>query len=148
MTRMVVGLAAMVLMLSAAAPAEGATLTLVNETGRTLVPYPFDASAGQRVRDAANALDQGESAAIDVTGFDPVYVYEPGVSMTGTDANGFRIGLRLSETPPIVHYELFHYNVLPDQAGPAPILLDELEEDVTPYLPDLVMTVDANWKSS
>lgn len=132
-----------------ASSAQAITLTLVNETGRTLVPYPVNPATGEREQDLANALDQGQTALIDVAGFNPVYVFEPGINDADLEPNGFFIGLDLLGTPAMIQYKLFHYKVAPGQAGVDPTLqpslIEEEIEDVDAYLPNVVMTVDAHW---
>ena len=112
-------------------------LTLRNETGVTLTPYPVVTTPPppHREADSANQIPTNGSAEIDTRGFNPVY-YVPGISDVNR-ANGVYIGLQLDgdDDPFLIQYKVFHYKVPPGQAGhdPAkqPILLHSGVQEVT-----------------
>lgn len=122
------------------------TLTLVNQTGRTLTFFDVNASPPPS-RLQGGTLSNGGNSAIDPTGFNPVLAWEAGVSLTGTNANGFFIGLDLAGTPPRIQYKRFHYKVLPGLAGSdpslQPILLDQQIVELTEG--DITIVVDSGW---
>ena len=122
------------------------TLTLVNETGTTLTFYDVNESPPPS-RLPTDTIPDGGTLGIDPDGNNPVFAWGAGISLTGTDPNGFLIGLGLADTPSLIQYKLFHYKITPGEAGKdpdlQPILLDNVVVEVTEGEVEIV--VDAAW---
>ena len=91
-------------------------LRLVNQTGVTLTFYEVnDTPPPARLPDGT-IVNNGHFD-IDPDGFNPVFAWPAGISMTGTDPNGIYIGFALTDDPPLVQYKIFHYKVTPGTTG-------------------------------
>lgn len=125
------------------------TISLTNETGRVLTSYEVNPSPPP-ARLPADTVPDGGNFNIDPAGFNPVFAWDGGISLAGTDPNGFFIGLGLTETPPLIQYKLFHYKVTPGTPGsdPAlqPILLSEQVVEVTEG--EILIVVDGTWSAT
>ena len=84
---------------------------------------------------------------IDPAGYNPVFAWDDGISLGGTDPNGFQFVLELVDVPPLIQYKLFPYKVTPASEGKDPDLqpvllsneLSELTQD------DVFIVVNRNW---
>ena len=97
------------------------TITLCNGTGQTLTYYGVNEDPPP-ARLPMATIDPDATFSIDPAGYNPVFAWEAGISMTGTDPNGFLVGLALTETPPRIQYKWFHYKVTPGTPGKDPDL--------------------------
>ncbi len=124
------------------------TITLTNATGKALTSYEVNTSPPP-ARLPADTVPHAGTFNIDPAGFNAVFVWDGGISLTGMDANGFFIGLGLTETPPVIQYKQFHYKVTPGTAGsdPAlqPILLRDRVVEVTEG--DISIVVNSMWRA-
>lgn len=122
------------------------TITLVNNTGKMLTFYDVNQTPPPG-RLPAGTVPDGGNIKIDPAGFNPVFAWDAGISMTGTDPNGVFISLGLADIPPLIQYKVFHYKVAPGTAGknPAnqPILLEEQWFTVTEGA--VVIVIDGAW---
>jgi hypothetical protein len=122
------------------------TITLANETGETLTFYNVNETPPPS-RLPAGTIPDGGSFTIDPEGFNPVFAWDAGISMTGTDPNGLYIGLALTDTPPLIQYKVFHYKVTPGTVGSEedlqPIVVDQQVVEVTEGA--VVILVDSTW---
>jgi hypothetical protein len=105
-------------------------VTLNNQSGHALTPYPVKVTPPppHREADPANIILEAGTTPIDPHGFNPVF-YTTGISDV-SKANGIYIGLDLDDASPMmIQYKVFHYKVPPGEAGkdPAnqPILLHQ-----------------------
>ena len=76
----------------------GWTLTLRNETGQTLTFYDVNPNPPP-ARPPAGTVSNNGTFSIDLEGFNTVFAWDGGVSMTGTDPNGFFLGFDFSTDP-------------------------------------------------
>lgn len=125
------------------------TVTLLNRTGQTLTYYEVNLTPPpQRV--SAGTVAHGATFSIDPDGFNPVFAFDDGISLTGTDPNGFFIGLGLTGTPPAIQFKLFHYKVAPGTAGAVasrqPIELMNRVVEVSPE--DVLIIVGSDWNAT
>ena len=137
------------LMFLVVSPAQAQTLMLSNQTERTLVPYRFSKVPGELLRDFDNRIEPGEEAEIDISGSNLIFTDES-FSTTGTEINGFFLGFGLSDSPPVIQYKLIHYRVPPGQNGKdpskGPIIINQVNEDVSSLLPDILMIVHSGYQ--
>ena len=124
-------------------------ITLANETGATLTFYEVNATPPPG-RISAGTVLTGGTFNIDPTGYNPVFAWDGGIAMAGTNPNGFFIGLGLTETPPVLQYKLFHYKVPPGMEGSdakvQPVLLDQNLLNVVEG--DVTIVVDSSWTAT
>jgi hypothetical protein len=122
--RLVVPAILVALAVSVSSCSEDYTVTLVNNGGIDLVPYPVVTSPPppHREADPANAIPGGSSAPIDPGGFNPLYHH-------ADSELGFIVQLALDDDPAQILVVLHRYTVPPGQEGtdPAlqPVKLDE-----------------------
>lgn len=125
------------------------SLGLSNETGVTLTFYDVNATPPPSRLPAGTVTNLG-TGNVDPDGYNPVYAWDAGISLTGTGPNGFHIGLALTDDPPFLQYKLFHYKVTPGTAGKdpdsQPLLLDNRVVELTPE--DITIVVDDAWVMS
>ncbi len=122
------------------------TITLTNGTGHTLTFYEVNATPPP-ARLPSSTVADGGTVTIDPDGYNPVFAWAGGISMTGTAPNGFFLGLGLTESPPLLQYKVFHYKVPPGEAGADPSLQPiELVNEVHELTPEeALLTVDSDW---
>ena len=143
-------LAFCVVILSTAEEAIAAwTITLHNETGQTLTFYDVN-TIPPPSRLPAGTVPNSGTFNIDPAGFNTVFAWDAGISMTGTAPNGFFIGFDLSTDPGFIQYKRFHYKVTPGTPGTdptlQPILLQQEIFEVAEG--DIDITVDSAWVAS
>ena len=97
-------------------------LTLQNDIGRAITPYPVVTTPPppHRVADPSNAIGVGASGTVDVAGFNPVYIYPPLPQIAG-QPNGFIVQLDLESPDPTILVISYQYKVPPgeEQGDPA-----------------------------
>ena len=125
------------------------TITLLNETGVTLTFYDVNESPPPP-RVPAGTIANGTTFNIDPTGFDPVFAWNAGIDLAGTDPNGFHIVLDLTSDPGTIQYRLFHYKVTPGEAGKDPDLQPVLIDNIVVQVPegDVLIVVDGAWNAT
>ena len=132
-----------------ASAAEPWSLRLVNETGVSLTFYDVNSTPPPSRLPAGTLANLG-IANLDTAGFNPVYAWDAGISMTGTDPNGVYIGHALTDDPPLLQYKVFHYKVAPGATGGEaalqPTLVDSQAITLTPE--DITILVDSTWAVS
>ncbi|MGD2111522.1 MAG: hypothetical protein PVI86_19265, partial [Phycisphaerae bacterium] len=122
------------------------SITLVNETAQTLTLYDVNPDPPPARFPAGTIAHEG-TFDIDPDGFNPVFVWEDGINLEGTDPNGFQLGLGVTEEPPLIQYKLFHYKVAPGEAGKDPdvqpiLITNEIHE--LPY-DEVLVIVGSDW---
>jgi hypothetical protein len=125
------------------------TLTLRNETGQTLTFYDVNSTPPPARLPSGTVLDH-ETFNIDPAGFNPVFAWDDGISMTGTEPNGFYIGMDLSTDPGQIQYKRFHYKVTPGTPGTDPTLQPvEIDQFVATVAEgDIIIVVDSAWNAT
>jgi len=91
------------------------TLTVINNTGVDLVPYPVVTSPGNppaRQADPANTLADGDMTMVDTTGFNPLFYH---------DGTGYALGVQLGldDDPAHLLAIVYQYPVPPDAVDPS-----------------------------
>lgn len=125
------------------------TVTLCNQTGRTLTFYDVNETPPPS-RLPSTVIGSGATFSVDPEGFNPVFAWNAGISMAGTAPNGFLIGLDLTGTPARIQYKRFHYKVTPGTPGAdptlQPIFIDQQVVEVTEG--DIFIVVDSAWNGA
>jgi hypothetical protein len=125
------------------------TIVLANETGRILTFHDVNPNPPPPRLPSDTVPDAG-TFDIDSAGYNPVFAWDDGVNVEGSDPNGFYIGLALAENPPLIQYKLFHYQVPPGTEGKdpdlQPLLLDLELFEVTEGA--VAIVVDSNWTAT
>ena len=132
-----------------ATAAEPWSLRFINETGVSLTFYDVNPTPPPTRLPAGTLANLG-IANLDTAGFNPVYAWDAGISMTGTDPNGLYIGHALTDDPPLLQYKVFHYMVAPGTTEGDPALQPtEVDSQVVELTPeDITILIDNTWTVS